>query len=141
MRILLLCLVSWSLAQTAETAPRIRIETSAGDILCELFPEQAPRTVATILGLATGELAWTDPATGEQVQRPFYDGLTFHRVIPGFMVQGGCPLGKGTGGPGFTFPDEINAASLGLDERPAFVDGRPQEEWAYMTEQVQKQVV
>ncbi len=103
-------------AQSAPPRPRVTIATDAGAIVCELFPEQAPQTVRTFLDLATGQREWTDPATGAPVRRPFYDGLIFHRVIKGFMIQGGCPLGTGTGGPGFTFADEINAASLGLNE-------------------------
>ncbi|MBV7411217.1 peptidylprolyl isomerase [Dermabacteraceae bacterium TAE3-ERU27] len=84
------------------------LHTSAGDIRMELFPEHAPKTVANFAGLATGEKEFTDPATGEKTSRPFYDGLVFHRVIDGFMIQGGCPLGTGTGGPGYTFDDEIS---------------------------------
>lgn len=84
------------------------LHTSAGDIRIELFENHSPKTVANFTGLASGERAWTDPATKEQVNRPFYDGLIFHRVIDGFMIQGGCPLGTGTGGPGYTFDDEIH---------------------------------
>jgi len=84
------------------------IETTAGDIRVELFPNHAPVTVANFTGLATGEKAWKDPLTGDQTNEPFYNGLVFHRVIDGFMIQGGCPLGSGTGGPGYTFDDEIH---------------------------------
>jgi peptidyl-prolyl cis-trans isomerase A (cyclophilin A) len=84
------------------------LETSAGTLHCELFAEQAPATVANFVGLATGKKAWIDPKSGKQVRgRPFYDGLIFHRVIPDFMIQGGDPLGIGSGGPGYTFDDEI----------------------------------
>jgi peptidyl-prolyl cis-trans isomerase A (cyclophilin A) len=86
------------------------LHTSLGDIRLTLFPESAPQTVANFTGLATGERQWTDPATGAPSSAPFYDGLTFHRVIDGFMIQGGCPLGTGTGGPGYTFDDEIDPA-------------------------------
>jgi peptidyl-prolyl cis-trans isomerase A (cyclophilin A) len=86
------------------------LHTSHGDIRLTLFPESAPKTVSNFTGLATGEREWTDPATGERSASPFYDGLTFHRVIDGFMIQGGCPLGTGTGGPGYTFDDEISPA-------------------------------
>ena len=83
------------------------LETSQGDITCELFPQHAPETVANFVGLATGTKEFTDPKTHKPVQRPFYDGLIFHRVIPEFMIQGGCPLGTGTGGPGYQFKDEF----------------------------------
>ena len=84
------------------------LHTSLGDITVELFPQQAPTTVANFVGLATGERAWTDPRTGEQSNAPLYNGVIFHRVIPGFMIQGGDPLGTGTGGPGYVFDDEID---------------------------------
>lgn len=84
------------------------LHTTAGDIRIELFPNHAPKTVENFTGLATGTKTWTDPKTGEDSNEPFYDGLIFHRVIPNFMVQGGCPLGTGTGGPGYTFNDEIH---------------------------------
>ena len=83
------------------------IETSLGRLHCQLFEEQAPRTVANFVGLARGIRPWWDPYEGAWVRRPFYDGLIFHRVIPGFMVQGGCPLARGTGGPGYRFADEL----------------------------------
>jgi peptidyl-prolyl cis-trans isomerase A (cyclophilin A) len=77
--------------------------TSMGDIVVTLFPNHAPETVANFVGLATGEKSY-DAGNGKT--GPFYDGLGFHRVIDGFMIQGGCPLGTGTGGPGYTFKDE-----------------------------------
>jgi peptidyl-prolyl cis-trans isomerase A (cyclophilin A) len=89
-------------------------ETSEGKITCQLFPEQAPVTVENFVGLAQGAKEFTDPATRQQVKRPFYDGLIFHRVIPNFMIQGGCPLGSGTGGPGYQFKDEFDK-NLGFD--------------------------
>jgi cyclophilin family peptidyl-prolyl cis-trans isomerase len=83
------------------------IETSKGTFNCQLFPDTAPATVANFIGLATGKKAWLDPNSGSVVKgKPFYDGLTFHRVIPNFMIQGGDPLGSGTGGPGYAFDDE-----------------------------------
>jgi peptidyl-prolyl cis-trans isomerase A (cyclophilin A) len=83
--------------------------TSSGDIVVQLFPNHAPKTVRNFVGLADGTGEWTDEETGEkQVGKRFYDGLGFHRVIQGFMLQGGCPLGTGTGGPGYTFDDEIH---------------------------------
>ncbi len=84
------------------------IHTSMGDIRLELFPAQAPHTVKNFVGLATGEKEWTDPETGKKTSRPLYDGSIFHRVIPNFMIQGGDPLGTGTGGPGYQFNDEIS---------------------------------
>jgi peptidyl-prolyl cis-trans isomerase A (cyclophilin A) len=86
------------------------LHTTAGDIVIELLPDHAPKTVRNFTGLATGEKEWTDPRTGRTSSDPFYDGLVFHRVIKGFMLQGGCPLGTGTGGPGYTFDDEISPA-------------------------------
>ncbi|WP_182112564.1 MULTISPECIES: peptidylprolyl isomerase [unclassified Actinotalea] len=84
------------------------LHTTAGDIRVELFPNQAPKTVKNFTGLATGTTTWTDPATGAERNDPLYDGVVFHRVIPGFMIQGGDPLGTGTGGPGYSFDDEIS---------------------------------
>jgi peptidyl-prolyl cis-trans isomerase A (cyclophilin A) len=89
-------------------------ETSQGKITCQLFPEQAPETVANFVGLAQGSKEFTDASSGQRVKRPFYDGLVFHRVIPDFMIQGGCPLGSGTGGPGYKFKDEF-VDGLGFD--------------------------
>jgi peptidyl-prolyl cis-trans isomerase A (cyclophilin A) len=84
------------------------LHTTSGDIRIELFPNHAPKTVENFTGLADGTKTWTDPKTGEESNMPFYDGLIFHRVIPGFMIQGGCPLGTGTGDPGYKFNDEIH---------------------------------
>lgn len=82
-------------------------QTSAGDIVVKLLPEKAPKTVENFLGLAEGTREWTDPRSGQKVKTPLYDGTVFHRVIPEFMIQGGDPLGTGTGGPGYKFGDEI----------------------------------
>ncbi len=84
------------------------LETSQGTIVCRLFEKEAPKTVANFIGLAEGTQEWTDPVTRQGAKRPFYDGLAFHRVIPDFMIQGGCPLGNGTGGPGYSFADEFH---------------------------------
>ena len=84
------------------------LHTSAGDIRIELYPNHAPHTVANFAGLAGGTKPWTDPRTGAERTEPLYDGVIFHRVIPGFMIQGGDPLGTGTGGPGYSFDDEIH---------------------------------
>jgi peptidyl-prolyl cis-trans isomerase A (cyclophilin A) len=86
---------------------RLTIETNHGTIWAKLFADRAPKTVANFVGLAEGSLAWTN-AQGHEVNEPYYDGLSFHRIIPGFMVQGGCPLGTGTGGPGYCFGDEFH---------------------------------
>ncbi len=79
-----------------------------GDIALDLLPDHAPNTVNNFVGLARGEREWTDPRTGQKTSRPLYDGTVFHRVIKDFMIQGGDPLGNGTGGPGYQFNDEIH---------------------------------
>jgi len=84
------------------------LTTTLGDIVIQLFPDHAPKTVDNFVGLAEGTKEWLDPATGQVSGEPFYDGLTFHRVISNFMLQGGDPLGTGTGGPGYTFEDEFH---------------------------------
>jgi peptidyl-prolyl cis-trans isomerase A (cyclophilin A) len=84
------------------------LKTSEGDIIISLFPNHAPKTVRNFVGLATSEIEWKDPFTGEMQKKNFYDGLNFHRVIAGFMIQGGCPIGDGTGGPGYSFKDEFH---------------------------------
>lgn len=85
------------------------LHTNHGDLKLNLFGHHAPNTVKVITGLATGELEWVDPKTGEtRTNAPFYNGVIFHRIIKDFMLQGGDPLGVGTGGPGFTFDDEIH---------------------------------
>mgnify|MGYP002682763764 FL=1 len=81
------------------------LHTNHGDIVVTLFPNEAPKTVANFVGLATGEKDYRDDAKRTNPTK-FYDGLVFHRIISGFMIQGGCPLGQGYGGPGFTFDDE-----------------------------------
>lgn len=85
------------------------LHTNHGDIKVELFDNQAPKTVKNFVGLATGEIEWTNPATGQKTTDPLYDGVIFHRVIPQFMIQGGDPLGRGTGGPGYKFADEVTS--------------------------------
>ncbi|QCU76810.1 peptidylprolyl isomerase [Citricoccus sp. SGAir0253] len=85
------------------------IKTNAGDIVVELYGNHAPKTVRNFIGLATGDQEWTHPATGEtQTGTPLYNGTIFHRIIKDFMIQGGDPLGRGIGGPGYQFDDEIN---------------------------------
>ena len=84
------------------------LHTSAGDIVVELFPNHAPKTVANFVELATGAREWVDPNTGTKSTANLYDGTVFHRVIANFMIQGGDPLGTGTGGPGYRFADEFH---------------------------------
>jgi len=83
-------------------------KTSEGDFSIRLFEEEAPKTVANFVGLAEGSKEWTDPRTNKKTKEPYYDGIIFHRVIDGFMIQGGDPLGQGIGGPGYTFADEFH---------------------------------
>src|SRR5471030_2115210 len=84
--------------------------TTEGNFTVELFEKDAPKTVANFVGLAEGTKEWTDPKSGAKMKKPFYDGLIFHRVIPNFMIQGGDPLGTGTGDPGYKFADEFSSA-------------------------------
>ena len=84
------------------------LQTNHGTIKVELFPNQAPKTVRNFVELAEGVREWTHPGTGEKSTGKYYDGTIFHRVISGFMIQGGDPLGQGTGGPGYEFDDEIH---------------------------------
>lgn len=85
----------------------VKFETSKGNITCVLYEKQAPKTVKNFIGLAQGTKEWIDPKTNKKVKNPLYDGTIFHRVIPGFMIQGGDPMGMGIGGPGYQFEDEI----------------------------------
>jgi peptidyl-prolyl cis-trans isomerase A (cyclophilin A) len=84
-------------------------KTSMGDIVVKLFVKDAPKTVENFVALACGEKEWTDPRNGQPSRAPLYDGSIFHRVIPDFMIQGGDPLGRGTGGPGYQFEDEFTS--------------------------------
>ena len=83
-------------------------ETSQGNIVIKLLEKEAPKTVENFIGLAEGTKEFTNEKTGKKEKRPFYDGLVFHRVIPDFMIQGGCPHGSGMGGPGYKFADEFH---------------------------------
>jgi peptidyl-prolyl cis-trans isomerase A (cyclophilin A) len=83
-------------------------ETSQGNIVIKLLEKEAPKTVENFVGLAEGTKEFTNENTGKKEKRPFYDGLIFHRVIPDFMIQGGCPQGSGMGGPGYKFADEFH---------------------------------
>ena len=82
--------------------------TSEGKFTIQLYDQDAPKTVENFVGLATGAKEWTDPRTGRKSSAPYYNGTVFHRVIDGFMIQGGDPLGQGTGGPGYKFADEFH---------------------------------
>src|SRR3981081_3450974 len=82
---------------------------SEGNFTARLFDAEVPKTVANFVGLAEGTTEWTDPRTGKKTKQPYYNGTIFHRVIADFMIQGGDPLGQGTGGPGYKFADEFNA--------------------------------
>jgi len=84
------------------------LTTTLGPVRVKLFPDHAPETVRNFVGLAEGSREWTDPGSGAKTTRPLYDGTVFHRVIAGFMIQGGDPLGTGTGGPGYRFKDEFH---------------------------------
>jgi peptidyl-prolyl cis-trans isomerase A (cyclophilin A) len=125
-------------AKAASTSPNrkpglyARFETTMGNFTAELNEKEAPITTANFAGLASGEKEWTDPKTEQKQKKPYYDGLTFHRIIgkdkmppDGFMIQGGDPLGSGRGGPGFTIKDEYNnlrhdkAGTLAMARTPA----------------------
>jgi peptidyl-prolyl cis-trans isomerase A (cyclophilin A) len=89
--------------------PSVIFDTSMGQISCLLFPDKAPKTVANFIGLANGTKTWTDAKTGKVNKgKSLYEGTIFHRVIPNFMIQGGDPIGNGTGGPGYRFEDEFS---------------------------------
>ena len=99
--------------------PIVIMKTTQGDIHLELFEKSAPKTVANFIGLAEGTKEYRDIKTDKKMKGNFYDGVIFHRVIKGFMIQGGDPRGNGTGGPGYKFEDEINATDLGLGKLKA----------------------
>lgn len=92
----------------ASAAQQAVLHTNYGDVTLDLFANHAPKTVGNFAGLANGTQQYRDPETGQSATGRFYDGLTFHRIIPGFMIQGGDPMGTGTGGPGYTFADEFH---------------------------------
>ena len=94
--------------------------TSKGSFSVRLMPEHAPKTVENFVDLASGKREWTDPRDGERKSVPLYDGTVFHRVIDGFMIQGGDPAGSGMGGPGYRFEDEVSADGPSFD-RPGIL--------------------
>lgn len=100
--------VNRMLRKESSVASTATLHTNHGDIVIKLFNDQAPKTVDNFVGLATGTKEYADPATGKKTTGRFYDGLIFHRVIEGFMIQGGDPVGNGTGGPGYRFGDEFH---------------------------------
>jgi peptidyl-prolyl cis-trans isomerase A (cyclophilin A) len=97
-----------AVTEQTPAARRAVLHTNQGDITVDLFPDHAPKTVANFVELAEGTREWTDPRTREKTSAKLYDGTVFHRVISGFMIQGGDPLGQGTGGPGYRFGDEFH---------------------------------
>ena len=101
-------------------------ETTAGNINCTLFPDKAPITVDNFIGLATGKKDWKNPSSGATMHnKPMYDGTIFHRVIPNFMIQGGDPLGNGSGGPGYSFRDEQSDLTFDVPGRLAMANSGP----------------
>jgi peptidyl-prolyl cis-trans isomerase A (cyclophilin A) len=97
-------------ATNLPNGPTVIMDTSMGRITCQFYQRQAPKAVANFIALAEGTKDWTDPATRTvQHHKPYFDGTTFHRVIPGFMIQGGDPTGTGMGDPGYKFADEFDA--------------------------------
>jgi peptidyl-prolyl cis-trans isomerase A (cyclophilin A) len=115
-------------ATTATAAKPVQavFETTLGNITCTLFPDKAPITVDNFIGLATGTKDWKNPSSGATMHnRPLYDGTVFHRVIPNFMIQGGDPLGNGTGSPGYTFRDEQSDLTFDVAGRLAMANSGP----------------
>lgn len=104
-------LASYVASQTQGREPGLyaTFHTSMGQIVCKLYEKEAPKTVANFVGLARGTKQWKDPKTSAMKKTPLYTGTVFHRVIPNFMIQGGDPLGTGTGGPGYEFEDETGS--------------------------------
>jgi peptidyl-prolyl cis-trans isomerase A (cyclophilin A) len=106
--------------------PKAIFDTTAGKITCTLFPDKAPVTVENFIGLATGTKDWTNPASGAKKHNtPLYDGTIFHRVIPGFMIQGGDPMGNGAGDPGYKFKDEFSDLRFDQPGRLAMANSGP----------------
>ena len=129
--VILLTLSSISLcAQTAKAPsparPKAIIKTNMGSITCTLFPDKAPLTVENFIGLAEGTKVWKNPVSGAKKEHtPLYDGTIFHRVIPGFMIQGGDPAGNGSGDPGYKFKDEITDLKFDRPGRLAMANSGP----------------
>ena len=131
-----LTIPSLAAAGSAEAKdPNCIIKTNKGDIVLRLFASEAPKTVANFIGLAEGTKTFIKPETELKAKRPYYNGLIFHRVIKNFMIQGGCPLGTGTSGPGYTFEDEINADALGLDKIKVITEQGQPHKWLLVRSQ------
>jgi cyclophilin family peptidyl-prolyl cis-trans isomerase len=112
-----------SASMPAATKPTAIIDTTAGRLTCTLFPNKSPNSVANFVGLATGAKEWKDPKTSKVMRnKPLYNGTIFHRVIPNFMIQGGDPLGNGTGGPGFEMADEFPDVKFDVAGRLAYAN-------------------
>jgi len=107
---------AWMTKARAGTDLWASIQTNQGTMVAKLFTKEAPKTVENFVGLASGEKPWTDPVSKASNTRPLYDKTIFHRVIPEFMIQGGDPLGNGTGGPGYRFEDEFNNPQRSFDK-------------------------
>lgn len=123
---------SFASAQTSQPGSSDRLpgiyaafKTNMGTIVCKLFDKVAPLAVQNFVGLAEGTKEFTDPNNGNKVKRPYYDGTIFHRVIPGFMIQGGDPTGTGRGGPGYEFKDEIRSLKFNKIGRLAMANRGP----------------
>jgi peptidyl-prolyl cis-trans isomerase A (cyclophilin A) len=101
---------------TRPNGPTVVMDTSMGRITCQFYQKQAPKAVANFIGLAEGTQEWTDPTTHQKHHKPFFNGTIFHRVIPGFMIQGGDPTGTGMGGPGYRFQDETKGSPHKFDK-------------------------
>ena len=99
----------WTAKVRSGTELFATLQTNQGPLVARLYTKEAPKTVENFVGLATGEKEWKDPVSGQMNKRPLYDKTIFHRVIPGFMIQGGDPMGTGTGGPGYKFEDEFQS--------------------------------
>lgn len=99
--------------------------TNQGKITVQLFEKKSPKTVANFVGLADGSKEWTDPKSNEKQKKPFYNGIIFHRVIPGFMIQTGDPMGTGIGGPGYQFEDEFSDLKFDRPGRLAMANSGP----------------
>lgn len=113
-------------ATAAPQTLRAVFQTTMGTINCELYPDKAPMTVDNFVGLATGTKEWTNPAShAKKRNTPLYDGTIFHRVIPGFMIQGGDPLGNGAGDPGYSFKDEFSSLRFDQPGRLAMANSGP----------------
>src|SRR5579859_2903410 len=132
---------SQTAAPVEPTGPTAVLDTSMGRVTCRLYDKQAPQTVANFIGLAEGTKDWTDPTTREKEHnKPLYDGTTFHRVIPGFMAQGGDPLGNGMGDPGYYIPDEIDPSLMfDVPGRLAMANSGPNTDGSqfFITEEIQ----